>query len=160
MAHIVIIGLGCTLFGDQGFGVHLVNELDHRFVFPDGVLLIDGGTIGVHLVGTLAGADHVIAVDIVRRGGAPGAVYRLDEPQIIDRLKSPDHILQEAFIEALIHCRLLDRPPRVVLLGVEPDDDRTFGSHLTPSLADKLDKMIAMVLNELDGLGVAYERRA
>ena len=56
MAQIVIIGLGCTLFGDQGFGVQVVNELDRRFVFADNVRLIDGGTIGVHLVGTLAGA--------------------------------------------------------------------------------------------------------
>jgi hydrogenase maturation protease len=156
---VVILGIGCTLFGDQGFGVHLVHELDRRFEFSDRVLLVDGGTIGVHLVGTLAGAEQVIAIDIVRRGGAPGTLYRLDGKQIIARLKGADHVLQEAFIEALIHCRMLDDTPRALLLGVEPVDAQAMACGLTPVLAAKVEEMIGWVLLELDGLGVEYRKK-
>ena len=148
--------MGCTLFNDQGFGVHVVNELDRRFEFPEHVLLVDGGTIGVHLLGTIAQADRVIAVDIMRGKSPAGTIYRIEEKQIIDRLNAADHVLQEAFIEALIHCRLLDEPPSAVLLGIEPDDAEALECTLTPVLAAKTDEMIGMVLAELDKLGIEY----
>lgn len=148
--------MGCTLFNDQGFGVHVVNELDRRFEFPEHVLLVDGGTIGVHLLGTIAQADRVIAVDIIRAKGAAGTIYRIEEQEIIDRLNAADHVLQEAFIEALIHCRLLDEPPKAVLLGIEPDDAEALECTLTPVLSAKTDEMVGMVLAELDKLGIEY----
>ncbi len=157
---VVILGIGCTLFRDQGFGVHLVNELDRRFEFGERVLLIDGGTIGVHLVGTLVGSERVIAIDTVRQGGAPGTIYRFEEQQIMARLNKADHLLQETFIEALAHCRMLDNGPRAVMLGIEPGNDHDLICGLTPVLADKVDEMIGIVLKELDGLGVAYKSRA
>lgn len=148
--------MGCTLYGDQGFGVEVIHELDHRYDFPDHVRLVDGGTIGVHLTGTLAQAQWVVAVDILRRGGVPGTLYRLEGQQIIERLTAADHVLQEAFIEALIHSRMLDDPPEAVLLGIEPDNAEALECRLTPVLSGRLDEMIATVLVELERLGVAY----
>jgi hydrogenase maturation protease len=157
---LLILGMGCTLFSDQGFGVHVIDELDRRFEFPDDVRLVDGGTVGVHLLGTIAQAARVVAVDIVRKGGAVGTIYRIEGPEIIERLHSADHILQEAFIEALIHCRMLDDPPEAVLLGIEPDDAEALECRLTPALTAKTDEMIGMVLAEFDRLGIAYHERA
>ena len=151
--------MGCTLFSDQGFGVCVVHELDRRFEFPEHVWLVDGGSIGVHLIGTVAQADRVIAIDILRNDGIPGTIYRLEGQQIIDRLNAAEHVLQEAFIEALIHCQMLERPPRATLLGIEPEDAEALTCSLTTVLAAKAEEMIVRVLKELDGLEVVYKKK-
>ena len=156
---LVILGMGCTLFSDQGFGVHVVTELDRRYELPDHVLLVDGGTVGVHLLGTIAQAERVIAVDIMRRGGAAGTIYRIEGQEIIERLNAADHVLQEAFIEALIHSRMLDDPPEAVMLGIEPENAESLECSITPVLSAKTEEMIGMVLAELDRLGIEYSER-
>ncbi len=139
--------------------MHVVHELDRRFEFPDRVSLVDGGSIGVHMMGTIAGAEQVVAIDIVRSGVAAGTICRLEDQQIIDHMERVDHVLQEAFIECLMHCRLLDRAPRAVMLGIEPDDAETLTCSLTPVLAAKTEEMIGMVLAELDALEIEYREK-
>ena len=151
--------MGCTLFSDQGFGVQVVHELDRRFEFPDQVSLVDGGSIGVHMMGTIAGAERVIAIDIVSNGGPVGTICRLEGQEIIDHMERVDHVLQEAFIECLIHSQMLDHSPQAVMLGIEPDDAETLTCSLTPALAAKTEEMIGMVLAELDELKIAYNAK-
>ncbi len=45
----VILGVGNTLLGDEGIGVHAVRRLDHEKL-PSSVLLIDGSTAGFKLL--------------------------------------------------------------------------------------------------------------
>ena len=55
-----------------------------------------------------------------------------------------------------ILCKALDNVPETVILGIEPEDIETTGLELTPAVRDKIDDIIALVLKELDNLGVAY----
>jgi hydrogenase maturation protease len=153
---IVILGIGCMLYADQGFGVHVVQAMAHRYDLPDHVQLVDGGLIGVSLTGLVAGASHLIAVDAIPLNGRPGEIYRLEGRQVLERLAVKNQIQQVEFLEALAHCQALDHPPKVVLLAVEPEDTRTLACELTPVLQQALDSMIARVLSELDRLGVDY----
>ncbi len=153
---IVILGIGCTLYRDQGFGVHVVQALARRFDMPQNVELIDGGLIGVGLTGMVAGADHLIAVDAIPFNGRPGDICRLEGGRILERLAAKNQIQQVEFLEALAHCQALDHPPQAVLLGVEPEDTRSLACELTPVLEQRLDTMIACVLAELDRLGACY----
>lgn len=153
---IVILGIGCTLYADQGFGVHFVQAMQQRYILPENVELVDGGLIGVGLTGLIASADHLIAVDVIRSDGRPGEIYRLEGRQILERLALKNQIQQVEFLEALAHCQALDDAPQVVLIGVEPEDTRTLVCELTPVLKNVLDAVIARVLAELNRLGVHY----
>ncbi|KJS28459.1 MAG: hypothetical protein VR64_24585 [Desulfatitalea sp. BRH_c12] len=156
---IVILGIGCTLYSDQGFGVSIVQALEHAYRFPPEVLLADGGLIGISLTGTIAQADHVIAVDAITFGGKPGDICRLEGTAILERLKVKNHVQQVDFLEALSHCQVLDHPPQAVLLGIQPQDNDTLACALTPLLQQRCDTMLARVLAELDRLGVAYDKK-
>ena len=156
---ITILGIGCTLYADQGFGVGVVQALKDRFHFPGNVNLVDGGLLGVGLTGTIGEADRLIAVDAICNGGRPGDIYRLDQEAILERLAGKHHVQHVEFLEALAHCQALDAPPQAVLLGIEPEDTRSVVCELTPGLQARVDDMIAMVLRELDRLGVKYDRR-
>ncbi|MEJ2155364.1 MAG: hydrogenase maturation protease [Desulfobacteraceae bacterium] len=151
---IVILGIGCTLYADQGFGVGVIQALKEQFAFPENVNLVDGGLLGVGLTGTIGQADRLIAIDAISNGGNPGDIYRLDQEAILARLSGRHHVQHVEFLEALAHCQALDTPPEAVLLGIEPEDTHSVVCALTPGLQEKMGDMIAMVLKELDRLGV------
>ncbi len=156
---IIILGIGCTLLSDQGFGVRMIQILAERFEFPDHVHLIDGGLLGVGLTGTIAQADHLIVIDALSDNGSPGDIYRLEGRQILQRLAHRNHVQQVEFLEALAHCQALESSPQTVLLGIEPDDTKTLACELTPVLREKIDAVVTCVLEELDRLAVSYRNR-
>jgi hydrogenase maturation protease len=154
---ITILGIGCALLADQGFGVSVVQALDARYQFPENVQLLDGGLLGVVLTGTIAQAHHLIVIDSIANCGRPGDIYRLEGQEIRQRLaRKKNPVYQVEFLEALVHCQALDAPPQTVLLAVEPADTQTLACELTPVLQDKIDPMVTLVLKELDRLGVSY----
>ena len=156
---ITILGIGCTLLADQGFGTSMVQTLNERFEFPENVSLLDGGLLGVGLTGTIAQAEHLIVIDAIYNNGSPGELYRLEGREILERLKARNSVPQVEFLEALAHCQVLEAPPRTVLLGIEPGDTQSLVCELTPVLRDKMDAMTACVLDELKRLGVAYRNK-
>jgi hydrogenase maturation protease len=156
---ITVLGIGCSLYCDQGFGVAVVQHLEQNFRFPDHVCLVDGGLIGVGLTGLIARSAHLIAVDAFHNNGQPGDIFRLDGNQIFQRFKTKNQIQHVEFLEALAHCQALDNPPRAVLLGIEPEDTKTVVCTLTPALQKKMETVMEMVLSELDRLSVTYSKK-
>jgi hydrogenase maturation protease len=155
---IIILGIGCTLYADQGFGVSVIHTLQERFQFPAHVTLVDGGLLGVGLTGTIGQADHLVAIDAISNGGKPGDIYRLEGQAIFKRLSGKNHVQHVEFLEALAHCQALDNPPQAVLLGIEPQDTQSVVCKLTPVLQDKMDAMIECIIKEMDRLGVGYKK--
>ncbi len=153
---ILVLGIGCTLFADQGFGVSVIKALEERYTFPEHVHLVDGGLVGVRMVGLIAQAAHLIVVDAICNDGRPSDMYRLEGRQVLERLNCRNNVQQIEFLEALAHCQVFENPPRPVLLGIEPQDTQAVSCELTPMLQAKIDEMIASVLAELEALNVSY----
>jgi hydrogenase maturation protease len=158
--HILVLGIGNTLFSDEGFGVHVVEKLQERYDFADNVSVVDGGVLGLGLMGIISQADHLIVVDAVRNKGMPGDFHRIDGPAIPERIRAKNSLHQVDFIEALSVCRVLDKVPETVIFGVEPEDIDTLSLELTPTIQARVDGMIDMVLVELDRLGASYRKRS
>ncbi len=158
-AKIVILGIGCTLVSDQGFGVSVVQALQDDYDFPSSIEIVDGGLVGVGITGTIAAADNLIVVDAIRNQGTPGDLYRLEGKQILERLTAKNDVPQVEFLEALAHCQALDDPPQAILLGIEPEDTQTLACELTPVLERKKGAMIHCVLAELDRMSVVYRKK-
>jgi hydrogenase maturation protease len=59
---IMILGIGCTLYSDEGFGVQVVNKLEELYEFPDNVSVVDGGVLGINLLGVISQPDHLISL--------------------------------------------------------------------------------------------------
>jgi len=155
----MILGVGCILFSDEGFGVRVIEKLEETYMFPDNVSVVDGGVLGVNLLGVLSLADQLIVVDVIRNKGNPGDVYRLSGDQIPERIRAKNSIHQVDFLEALTLCQALDKVPETVIVGVEPFDIETLSIELTPVISAKVAPMIDMVLSELGRLDTPYEKR-
>jgi hydrogenase maturation protease len=155
----MILGVGCLLFSDEGFGIRVIEKLEETYTFPENVSLVDGGVLGVNLLGVISLADQLIVVDVIRNKGNPGDVYRLTGGQIPERIRCKNSIHQVDFLEALTLCQALDKVPETVIIGVEPLDIETLSIELTPVTAAKVSPMIDMVLSELNRLDTPYEKR-
>jgi len=156
--HVMILGVGCLLFKDEGFGVRVVEKLQKWYEFPENVSLVDGGVLGMNLLGVISEADQLIVVDAIRNKGNPGDLYRLDGEAIPDRVRAKNSLHQVDFLEALTMCKALDKIPEAVIVGVEPEDIDTLSTELTPAIQPKIDPAIDMVLVELDRLDVPYTK--
>ena len=150
---VMILGIGCILFSDEGFGVRVVEELQRLYEFPDNVLLVDGGVLGVNLLGVISNADRLIVVDAIRNKGKPGDLYRLQGDAIPQRIRAKNSLHQVDFLEALTLCRALDKVPETVIIGVEPEDIETLSLDLTALIQSRINPMIDMVLEELKRFG-------
>jgi len=151
---ITVLGIGNILLTDEGFGVRVIEKLFADYTFPDHVAIIDGGVLGINLLGYMAAADHLIVVDAVKNRQPPGTFYRLESHELPSRILMKNSLHQTDFLETLTLCQALDKVPETVVLGVEPEDIQTYGVDLTPTLQACVDEMVGRVLNELTRLGV------
>jgi hydrogenase maturation protease len=155
---VMILGVGCILYSDEGFGVRVVQEIQKRYAFSENVAVVDGGVLGVNLLGVISQPDHLIVVDVIRNKGNPGDLYRLSGQQIPERIRAKNSLHQVDFLEALTLCQALDKVPETVIVGVEPQDIETLSIELTPTTKSRLDDVIEMVLDELDRLGISHTK--
>lgn len=71
----LVLGLGNTIMGDEGVGVHVVRALA-RHTLPENVECLDGGTGGFVLLEPLESADRVVLIDAAGDGNPIGTVTR------------------------------------------------------------------------------------
>ncbi len=150
----LVLGLGNLLLRDEGFGVRVVQRLQGTYVLPEGVAVLDGGTLGLNLLAELEGAERVVIVDALRAGQAPGTLLRLSGGEIPAYLAvkvSPHQIgLQDLLALAQLRGHT---PAEIVLWGVEAEQVEP-GLDLSPPVAAQVEPAIARVLGELERWGV------
>jgi hydrogenase maturation protease len=156
---VMILGIGSILYSDDGFGIRVIEQIERDYEFPDDVLVVDGGVLGINLLGVISKPNHLVVVDAIRNRGNPGDLYRLEGDAIPERIRAKNSLHQVDFLEALTLCQVFDKVPQTVIIGVEPQDYQTLSLALTPTVHARIEPVIRMVLDELTRLGVSHRRK-
>ncbi len=153
-APLVVIGIGNVLLGDDGVGVRVVEALeataraDEGFL-PPGTRIVDGGTLGLDLLGMVRGSRGLVLVDAARLGGRIGEVRALDAADIDAAGGARDGGAGSAVGELLAVARLMDwLPTRVAVIGIEVAAVDV-GVHLSPPVAGAIPAAVTAVRREL-----------
>ncbi len=158
---VLILGIGNVLWADEGFGVRCIEELNRQYVFPDNVVLMDGGTQGIYLVQHVQAADILIVFDAIDYGLAGGEMKCIegdDVPSFMGARKMSLH--QTGFQEVLATSELLgDYPEKLLLIGVQPEVLEDFGGSLRPVVKARIQPAIETAVAYLAGLGVGADKR-
>ncbi len=154
--NITILGVGNILYRDDGVGIRVVERLEQEYDFPDDVIIVDGGVLGINLLGIISNAGRLIVVDTVLNHGKPGDLHRLEHDEIPNRILAKNSLHQVDLIEALTLCKALDHVPETTIVGIEPKDLDTLDEHLTPEIESRVDDLIEAVLSELTRQGGTY----
>ncbi len=151
---VLVLGIGNTVMSDDGVGVKVVQSLQRRYRFPADVELVDGGTLGLDLLPMLEGISHLILVDAVETGEAPGTRVRLAGEELPIALETKISPHQMGLKDLLAVARLMGHEPgEMVLIGVQPGSIE-MDTELTPAVAEQLEAMQAAVLKELEAIGI------
>lgn len=150
---ILVLGVGNVLLRDEGVGIRALRELQARYDFPANVRLVDGGVLGLSLMGTMMEADRVVVIDAVRGGDEPGTLYRFDWDHKPEHIQYKDSLHQIDLMETMGALPLVCDPPKVTVLGVEYEDIDHWGLELTPKVERAVEPLVSLVLAELESLG-------
>lgn len=148
---ILILGIGNLLWADEGFGVRAVEVINGRWRFPDNVVLLDGGTLGLNLVHHVQEADKLIVFDAIDYGLLPGTMKVIlndDVPLYLGAKKMSLH--QTGFQEVLACAKLTGQyPTELVLIGVQPVELDDFGGSLRDEVKAQIDPALDVALEWL-----------
>lgn len=157
---VVVLGLGNLLRRDEGLGIRALERLQEHYLLPNGVQVVDGGTLGLDLLCYLEEAQRLLVLDAALTDGPPGTLLRVadDEvPAFFGMRTSPHEI---ALPDLLAVTRLRGTAPReVVVLGMQPEA-LALGWELSPAVAARLDALADAAADELRRWGLNIERRS
>lgn len=149
----LVLGCGNLLGADDGVGLAALERLRHRFRFPDGVTLEDGGTWGLNLLPMIEDCGRLLLVDAIDTGQAPATLTVLEREQIpryLARKVSPHQIdLREVLALAELRGRL---PADTVAIGLQPERVE-MSTDLSASVAERLDQLVETVVERLTAWG-------
>ncbi len=151
--NITVLGVGNILYKDDGVGIRVVQHLEAAYDVSDNVIIVDGGVLGINLLGVISTAGKLLVVDTVLNHGRPGDIHCLAHHQIPDRILAKNSLHQVDMIEALTLCKALDHVPETTIIGIEPRDLNTLDDRLTPEIADRFDDLVQRVVREIHTLG-------
>lgn len=120
----VVLGLGNTLMGDDGAGIHAVARLQASWRGIGDVDFVDGGTLSFTLTDILAAADRLIVIDAAQLGAEPGAVqvFENENMDIFVRTGKCSSVHEVSLAEILDMVRLTDDlPAQRALVGIQPE---------------------------------------
>jgi hydrogenase maturation protease len=149
MKQTTVLGIGNILLSDEGFGVRVIEEITRRYRFPDGVQVLDGGTLGMDLLRFLTGTERLIIVDAIAGGGPPATFYRLAGDEVKAYFRDKVSLHELGIKDVLAVLAATGKPiTEVVVLGVQPAS-LEIGLDLTPLVAAAVEPVMHAVVAEL-----------
>ncbi len=73
----LVLGIGNLVLQDEGFGIHVIQELERSNAWLPGADLLDGGCAGLHLMGYIQNYSRLIVIDAALDSYPVGTVRRL-----------------------------------------------------------------------------------
>lgn len=151
---VLVLGIGNVLWADEGFGVRAVEALHAEWVFPEGVRLIDGGTLGLELFDEVASARRLLVFDAIDRGLDPGTLAVLRGSDVrawgARRLSPHQNGLHDVLALAVLHD---SAPEAVTVIGVQPVTLEDFGGSLRSEVKARLPEAVSLAVGEITDWG-------
>lgn len=146
---VVVLGVGNILLTDEGIGVRAAEYLMQHYDYPDNVAILDGGTMGMELLGHIVDIDLLIVLDAVASSKPPGTVVQMEDDDIPKFFASKLSPHQVGIADVLAAADLTAKSPKKILLfGVVPQN-LELSTELTPTVAEKLPILVKHVVETL-----------
>lgn len=156
---LLILGLGNVLCNDDGAGARAVHWIQERYAPPEGVLVVDGGTLGLSLLPLLLSAERVILVDAIRADAPAGSLVRLEGDEVAHASMHRLSPHQVGVSDLLDGARLIaDLPRPLLLVGVVPELVE-LGLELSPAVEAAIAPLAHAVVEQARALGFGFSLR-
>jgi hydrogenase maturation protease len=159
VAPMMVLGVGNVLLEDEGLGVRALEVLQRRYIAPPGLEWLDGGTTGMGLLDLITGCEHLLVLDAVQTGAAPGTLVRMSDEDVpvYFGLRITPH--QLGLSDVLATLELTEEQPRsVTVLGLVPHS-MEMCLELSDPISARLECLVDAAVSELESLGYPLVKR-
>jgi hydrogenase maturation protease len=144
----LVLGLGNTLMGDEGVGVHVLRELEKR-ALPAGVVCLDGGTGGFVLLEPLQSADRIVMIDAAADGNPIGTITRTT-PRFSSEYP-PTLTAHDVGVKDLLDIfYTLGGDCEVILFAITIDPHQMITLSMSPVIERAAHEAVGLVVEELE----------
>lgn len=156
MGGVLVVGVGNSLLGDEGVGIHAV-RLVQSFAPPREVTCLEAGTGTLDALEPMLAADEVMIIDAAVDGSRPGTIHRLDAADLLpSRHGLTAHDL--GLLELLATCRMEQRTPKITVFSISIAYSPTLSNELSPAIEDAATKVVECIVGELRNRRPAGQR--
>ena len=151
MRKTLVLGVGNTIRGDDGVGIHLARKL--REILPSIFEIKELATAGLDLMEAISGYSKVFLIDAIHTPNAePGQVYRLalGNFKYSSNLSSTHALNLKQVLD--LGRKLMDSkmPKEIEILAVEAPCLNKFSEGLSPELETKFEEIVEKVRSEIE----------
>ena len=147
---VVVLGIGNSIYGDDGAGPRAIERLQ-QIPFSDRVALIDGGTLNFTLLEHIEGAELLVVVDAAEMNQPPGTT-RVFEDEAMDRFLrrgAGSSVHEVGLSEICDMSRLRGRlPARRLLFAIQPEV-LGWSSTLSDTVEQAVDLAVATITQRI-----------
>jgi hydrogenase maturation protease len=136
---VLILGIGNYLMGDEGLGVHVVNQLKLEME-PGMAEIVDGGTAGFQLMEYLESYHHVIMIDATL-DGKPAGTIQLIKPKFSKDFPSAMSTHDIGLKDLVEGLALLGRLPDIDLFIMSIEKVQPLTTELSPEIKGSLKEL-------------------
>lgn len=146
---ITILGIGNSIFSDEGVGVHILPLLEELFKDDQNIEIIEGSTDGIKLLGPVEDTDYLLVIDAINAGKPGGEIITLIGEEIPAYYGIKMSIHQLGFQEVLFAAKLRERfPKHITMVGMQPTS-LELGVQLSPQNQAKLTDLAEAVRQQI-----------
>ena len=149
----LVLGIGNSLLGDDGIGIHIARELAEK-IDRDDVTVRDVGTDGLNLLEVMMGYDRLIVIDaIVTENGDIGAVYCLKPEQLYATSGfsvSPHHFNLATTLEIGRQLFPGEIPEDVTVFAIDTVEAAEITEEMTAKVREAIPLVVSRVLEKLN----------
>ena len=147
---ILVLGVGNYLMGDEGVGVHLIQQMAER-PLPDGVDILDGGTGGFLLLNCFEAYKTVIFVDATMDGQPEGTISLL-RPKFAADFPTALSVHDVGLKDMIEAVYLTDAKPDIHLYTISVEGVTPMTVALSAKVEAAIPFAIDQILNLISGL--------
>lgn len=144
-SRITILGIGNTLYSDEGIGVYCIPFLQEIFANCEDIVIEDGSTDGMKLLSFVEESENLLIIDAINAGKEPGTFIRIEGEEIPKYFGVKMSIHQMGFAEVLAAAQFRDKYPKnIIMVGMQP-----YSLALSPEVTDQGKETAKLLIDEV-----------
>jgi hydrogenase maturation protease len=140
---VLAMGVGNYLMGDEGIGVHIVQQME-KIDLPDYLDVLDGGTGGFLLMNYFDEYPFVIFVDATMDGKPLGTVT-VTEPRFAADFPNALSVHDVGLKDMIEAVYLMDKVPKMFLITISINEIRPMTLELAPEVEASIPQAIEKI---------------
>ncbi|WP_372747004.1 hydrogenase maturation protease [Lutibacter sp.] len=147
---ILVMGVGNYLMGDEGVGVHIIQEMS-KIELPEYVDILDGGTGGFLLLNCFEAYKTIIFVDATM-DGKPAGTISLIRPKFASDFPSALSVHDVGLKDMIEAVYLMEHIPDIHLFTVSIEELNPMTIDLNDSVRAAIPEIIQQILSHSEAL--------